>query len=75
MSSNLKCPLPLKHYELKLIEKISWVGKLAIKTSDNGFDVFNQRGEFGDWFNFSGEDCGKFFSNLLSANEILCGYR
>ncbi|WP_269748781.1 hypothetical protein [Alteromonas mediterranea] len=41
MTSNLKWPLPLKHYELELIEKISWVGKLAIKTSDNGFVVSN----------------------------------
>ncbi len=42
----LKCPLPLNRYELKFIEKTNWVRELEIKTSDNGFDVFNQRGEF-----------------------------
>lgn len=42
----LKCPLPLNRYELKFIEKTNWVWELEIKTSDNGFDVFNQRGEF-----------------------------
>jgi len=42
----LKCPLPLNRYELKFIEKTNWVWELELKTSDNGFDVFNQRGEF-----------------------------
>ncbi|CAA0339622.1 hypothetical protein ALT721_2400036 [Alteromonas alvinellae] len=56
------------------MKKIEY-GNYGLKHSDNGFDVFNQRNEFGDLFNFSGEDCGKFFSNLLSANEILCGHR
>ncbi|WP_242633818.1 hypothetical protein [Alteromonas sp. KUL17] len=42
----LKCPLPLNRYELRFIEKTNWVWELELKTSDNGFDVFNQRGEF-----------------------------
>ena len=42
----LKCPLPLNRYELTFIEKINWVWELELKASDNGFDVFNQRGEF-----------------------------
>ncbi|AXT40065.1 hypothetical protein D1814_15940 [Alteromonas sp. BL110] len=42
----LKCPLPLNRYELKLIEKTHWVREIELKASDNGFDVFNQRGEF-----------------------------
>jgi len=42
----LKCPLPLNRYELKFIEKTNWVWELELKASDNGFDVFNQRGEF-----------------------------
>lgn len=42
----LKCPLPLNRYELKFIEKTNWVRELELKASDNGFDVFNQRGEF-----------------------------
>lgn len=46
MTSNLKCPLPLNRYELTFIEKTNWVWELELKASDNGFDVFNQRGEF-----------------------------
>jgi lysylphosphatidylglycerol synthetase-like protein (DUF2156 family) len=42
----LKCPLPLNRYELTFIEKTNWVWELELKASDNGFDVFNQRGEF-----------------------------
>ena len=42
----LKCPLPLNRYELKFIEKTNWVWELELKASDNGFDVFNQRGGF-----------------------------
>jgi len=42
----LKCPLPANRYELKFIEKTNWVWELELKASDNGFDVFNQRGEF-----------------------------
>ena len=42
----LKCPLPLDRYELTFIEKTNWVWELELKASDNGFDVFNQRGEF-----------------------------
>jgi hypothetical protein len=42
----LKCPLPLNRYELRFIEKTNWVWEIELKTSDNGFDVFNQRGEF-----------------------------
>ena len=42
----LKCPLPLNRYELTFIEKANWVWELELKASDNGFDVFNQRGEF-----------------------------
>ena len=42
----LKCPLPLNRYELKFIEKTDWVWELELKASDNGFDVFNQRGGF-----------------------------
>ena len=53
MTPNLKCPLSLKHHELKLIEK-SWVWELELKTSDNGFDVFNQHDEFEDRVNCSG---------------------
>ncbi|APD86540.1 hypothetical protein BM527_10830 [Alteromonas sp. Mex14] len=60
MTSNLKCPLSLKHFELKLIEK-NWVWEPELKTSDNGFDVFNQHDEFGDWVNFSGVGCGYSF--------------
>ena len=42
----LKCPLPLNRYELTFIEKTNWVWELELKASDNGFDVFNQRGGF-----------------------------
>jgi len=42
----LKCPLPLDRYELTFIEKTNWVWELELKASDNGFDVFNQRGGF-----------------------------
>jgi len=42
----LQCPLPLNRYELTFIEKTNWVWELELKGSDNGFDVFNQRGEF-----------------------------
>ena len=42
----LKCPLPLNRYELRFIEKTNWVWEIELKTSDNGFDVFNQRGGF-----------------------------
>ena len=42
----LECPLPLNRYELTFIEKTNWVWELELKASDNGFDVFNQRGEF-----------------------------
>lgn len=42
----LECPLPFNRYELTFIEKTIWVWKLELKASDNGFDVFNQRGEF-----------------------------
>ena len=42
----LKCPLPLNRYELTFIEKTNWVWELELKGSDNGFDVFNQRGGF-----------------------------
>ena len=42
----LQCPLPLNRYELTFIEKTNWVWELELKASDNGFDVFNQRGEF-----------------------------
>ncbi|WP_334037474.1 hypothetical protein [Alteromonas macleodii] len=42
----LECPLPLNRYKLTFIEKTNWVWQLELKASDNGFDVFNQRGEF-----------------------------
>ena len=42
----LECPLPFSRYELTFIEKTNWVWELELKASDNGFDVFNQRGEF-----------------------------
>ena len=42
----LECPLPFNRYELTFIEKTNWVWELELKASDNGFDVFNQRGEF-----------------------------
>ena len=42
----LKCPLPLNRYELTFIEKTNWVWELELKASDNGFNVFNQRGGF-----------------------------
>lgn len=42
----LQCPLPLNRYELTFIERTNWVWELELKASDNGFDVFNQRGEF-----------------------------
>ena len=42
----LQCPLPLNRYELTFIEKTNWVWELELKASDNGFDVFNQRGGF-----------------------------
>ena len=42
----LECPLPFNRYELTFIEKANWVWELELKASDNGFDVFNQRGEF-----------------------------
>lgn len=42
----LKCPLPFNRYQLTLIEKTNWVWVLELKASDNGFDVFNQRGGF-----------------------------
>ncbi len=54
----LKCPRPLNRYELKLIEKARWVGDVELKTSSDGFDVFNQRGEFGYWVDFGGVECG-----------------
>ena len=54
----LKCPRSLNRYELKLIEKAGWVGDVELKASGDGFDVFNQRGEFGYWVGFGGIGCG-----------------
>jgi len=54
----LECPLPLNRYELKFIEKTNWVWELELKASDNGFDVFNQRGEFKYRVSLGEEGCG-----------------
>lgn len=54
----LKCPLPLNRYELKFIEKANWVGDVELKDSDDGFDVFNQRDEFGYRVSFGEVGCG-----------------
>jgi len=54
----LKCPLPLNRYELKFIKKANWVGDVELKDSDDGFDVFNQRDEFGYRVSLGGVGCG-----------------
>ena len=54
----LKCPLPLNRYELKFIKKANWVGDVELKDSDDGFDVFNQRDEFGYRVSFGEVGCG-----------------
>ena len=54
----LKCPLPLDRYELTFIEKTNWVWELELKASDNGFDVFNQRGGFKYRVSLGEVECG-----------------
>ncbi|KHT53920.1 hypothetical protein RJ44_17275 [Alteromonas macleodii] len=54
----LECPLPFNRYELTFIEKTNWVWELELKASDNGFDVFNQRGEFKYRVSLSEVGCG-----------------
>ncbi|AEA98846.1 hypothetical protein [Alteromonas mediterranea] len=54
----LKCPLPLNRYKLELIDKAKWVGDVELKDSDDGFDVFNQRDEFGYRVSLGGVGCG-----------------